>query len=133
MPRADPMRETDARNKIHEYGRRLFGNAYDIDLNDRKIASWVTKKDMTYQGILFTIDYWFRVLGSSIDEAHNGFGIVPYVYNDAREYHVKTMGLHRESYTPEVMDRITQTETSVVNVETQKPIKKTYLKGFELK
>lgn len=133
MPRADPAREADARNKIHEYGKHLFGSSYDVDSSDRKIASWVTKRNMTYQGILFTIDYWFRVLGSSIEDANNGFGIVPYVYNDAREYHMKTRGLHMESYTADVIDKVVNSQTSTVSVSAPDPVKKTYLKGFELK
>ena len=41
----------------------------------------------TYSGILSTLKYWFEVKHNDISKSHGGIGIVPYVYNDAKNYY----------------------------------------------
>lgn len=66
---------------------------YDIPDITAKIAKDIKdmreKYNYTYSGILGTLVYWYEERGASIDKANGGLGIVPYVYDQAKEYYQK--------------------------------------------
>lgn len=53
----------------------------------KQIQSYHDDKNFTYSGILKSLTYFFQVKGNSIEKANGGIGIVPYVYEDARNYY----------------------------------------------
>ena len=51
--------------------------------------------NFSYSGIHKSLEYFYEVKGNSISKANGGIGIVPYVYEDAKNYYY-TMFLARE-------------------------------------
>ena len=43
----------------------------------------------TYSGMLGTLMYWYEVRGGVLEKANGGVGIVPYKYDEAKEYYLK--------------------------------------------
>lgn len=41
---------------------------------------------MTYKGISYSLEYFFRVKNNSLEKANNGIGIVPFIYEEANTY-----------------------------------------------
>jgi hypothetical protein len=66
-------------------------NLFGIDYVNAKIAKQI--KDFretynyTYQGMLGTLVYWYEVRQSTLDKANGGIGIIPYIYDQAKEYY----------------------------------------------
>lgn len=72
--------------ELEDYIKKLF--KYD-KLPKRvqdQIKEYTTKNGYTYSGILGTLRYFFEIKGHTIEKANGGIGIVPYVYEDARNY-----------------------------------------------
>lgn len=53
----------------------------------RQIKSFVTEYNFTYTGIQKTLEYFFEIKKNSLAKSNGGIGIVPYVYNEARDYY----------------------------------------------
>lgn len=118
---------------IHSKGVQLFGSNYNKVNSENRIHNWLLQdRNKTIEGIYKTIHWWFDICGNSIEKANNGFGIVPYVYNEAMEYYDGIERMHKDLYTKEQIRDIfnRQEETVKVRIPSFKP--KNYLKGFEL-
>jgi hypothetical protein len=57
----------------------------------------MTKENkFTYNGILYTLKYFFEVLGNKVSE-DMGIGIVPYVYTEAKIFYEKRADLIKKA------------------------------------
>ena len=55
----------------------------------KQIRDYRIQYGYTFSGILGTLVYWYEVKQAQIDKANGGIGIVPYVYDQAKEYYMK--------------------------------------------
>jgi hypothetical protein len=119
--------------KIHQKGVLLFGAQYDTQASEEKMLRWIQMNPgMTYRGIYSTIHWWYDIKGASIEESHGGFGIVPYVYKEAKEYYRENLALHRSFYSQDTCEAMLNPQKKDVKVKPPDPSKKSYLKGYTL-
>ena len=118
--------------KIHEDGKRLFGESYDKQRTERMVRRWV-KSGMTESGIWKSIHYWYDIRKNSIDEANGSFGIIPYIYEEAKKWYNDLAKLHRSMESGDTIEK--SVNHDVVNIRVNADNRKgdTFLKGFELK
>lgn len=63
-----------------------------INVNFSKLTQQIQtflKRGYTLKGILFTLIYFYDIQKGSIDKSQGGIGIVPYVYEDAKQYWIE--------------------------------------------
>lgn len=122
---------------IHDKGKALFGSKYNRlnwDNRIRKMLTETTKSGSPYtaKGIYRTIHWWFDLQGESVEKANNGFGIVPYVYDEAMGFYRDIDEMHRDYYSKEQLEGALGRDEEVVKVKLPQFKPKSYLKGFEL-
>ena len=71
------------------YIENLFGIGYVSAKVAKQIKEYRETYNYTYSGMLGTLVYWYEVKGATIDQANGGIGIVPYIYEQAKEYYSK--------------------------------------------
>lgn len=76
-------------DKLVNYIEKLFGVGYVSARIAKQIKDFREQYGYTYSGILGTLIYWFDVRKATLDQANGGIGIVPYVYDQARDYYAK--------------------------------------------
>lgn len=104
---------------LQSYIKQLF----KIDqLNARlnmQIKDYHTRLGYSYHGIYKSLTYFYEVKGNSIEKANGGIGIVPYVYDDAKNYyHAIWVAQQQNSAKP-----IEQYKTKVVEIHIPPPKK----------
>lgn len=52
-----------------------------------QIEKYYNEFEFTYNGMLYTLKYFFEILENDIDNC-NGIGIIPYMYNEAKEFYI---------------------------------------------
>lgn len=79
--------EEKNRIALEEYIKQLFN--YDIipKVVYKQIKDYVSENHYTYSGILKTLKYHFEVKGGDLGKAQGRIGIVPYQYENARNYY----------------------------------------------
>ncbi len=77
--------ETKDREALEQYIVSLYGSVLPLH---RKQIKTLTEQGYSYSGILKTLIYFYEIKKNS-KEKSVGIGIVPYVYNQAREYYYK--------------------------------------------
>lgn len=55
--------------------------------NFQYIKRFKENNGYTYKGMLYTLKYFYEVKKSNKDKANNSIGIIPYVYDEAKEYY----------------------------------------------
>lgn len=82
------QQEIDYDNLVN-YIEKLFGIGYVSAKVAKQIKDYRELYGYTYSGILGTLVYWYEVKQAAIDKANGGIGIVPYIYEQAKEYYAK--------------------------------------------
>ena len=76
------------RQKIFDFTQNLF----EKNFNKKRIESQLNRMikenvGFTYSGVFKTLVYWYEVKRGDVEKSHYSINIVPYVYNDAKEYY----------------------------------------------
>lgn len=75
--------------ELVNYIEKLFGVGYVNAKIAKQIRDYRVQYGYTFNGILGTLVYWYEVKQAPLDKANGGIGIVPYIYDQAKEYYMK--------------------------------------------
>ncbi len=83
----EPVIDTDniTASTISKYATKLLGSTAKQILISKQTKDFVAR-GLTYNGIFYTLKYWYEIKNNSIEKAKGGIGIVPYVYDEAKQY-----------------------------------------------
>lgn len=56
----------------------------------KQIKEYHQEYGLTYSGMLKTLEWFYDIKGGDAEMANYGVGIIPYVYEEARDYYLKT-------------------------------------------
>lgn len=102
---------------LEEYIRKLF-NIKTLNAKiKRQIEDFKEKYNYSYSGILKTLIYWYDIKKNSLEKANGGIGIVPYVYDQAREYYYR---LYLAQYANQ-LEEIEEYKITIKEVEIASP------------
>lgn len=91
--------KTDA-EKLDAYLQNLYDQDYVPPNIQRQIKKFIEDYDYTYGGILGTLVYWFDVKHNP--PKANTIGIVPYIYQEAKEYFTRLAKIQKSNEIKEV-------------------------------
>ena len=76
-------------NELKEYAKSVLKGYYKPARVNKQIKEYVQEYGYTHSGILKSLQWWCEVKGQALDneKSRGGLGIVPYIYNDAKQYY----------------------------------------------
>ena len=74
---------------LYKYCKQLFGDEYNYVLTEKLINKYIKENKYTYSSIYKTLKWWYEIEGNSTEKAGGTIGIVPYAFNQARQYYYK--------------------------------------------
>ena len=80
-------KEEQDRKELITYIEKLFNKKVDARIL-RQIKNFIEDYDYKYKGIQLTLEYFFELKGNSLAKSQGGIGIVPFVYEEAKNYHI---------------------------------------------
>ena len=80
--------EQDKEDLIY-YIKQLLGPQYAAAKVDRQITDYHRTYGYQYSGMLGTLKFFYEIQKNTIDKANGGVGIIPFVYEQAKEYYRK--------------------------------------------
>lgn len=113
--------EQKALADLENYIMAMFKETYVNPRIRQQLKRMVEKYGYSYTGILKTLIYFFEIKGNSIEKANGGIGIVPYVYNDAREYYFRLHEAQKKNEDKEVKNYVKQGKEVVIKPPQRKP------------
>lgn len=74
--------------ELEKYIKQLFGiNVLNATIT-KQIKTFRENFDLSYTGILKTLKWWTEVKGEKFEDKNYGIAIVPYVYDEAKDYYL---------------------------------------------
>ena len=73
---------------LKDYLKKTFPNLVPQKVN-AQILKFKKDYGYTYSGMLKTLIYFYEIKKNNVEKMNGGIGIIPYVYNDAREYYMQ--------------------------------------------
>jgi hypothetical protein len=107
----EAQREKTDQEKLEAYIKELFNVPYIEPRVKAQIKKYAEEYNYTYSGMQKALYYHYEIKGGDKSKAHGGIGIVPYVYQDAYNYHYnlwlaqqKNKDIKIELYTPKIKE-----------------------------
>lgn len=72
---------------LMKYIKFLFKDEYNPARVAKQLKEFQTQYGYTYSGIFKSLKWWYEIKHNDIEKANGGIGIVPYIYNDAKQYY----------------------------------------------
>lgn len=66
---------------------KLFNYDYVPPRAKKQINQFVKEYNYTYSGMLKALVYFYEIKGGDCEAAHDGIGIIPFIYQDAYNYY----------------------------------------------
>lgn len=109
----EEKREKTDKEQLEDYIKDLFQISYIDPRVKGQIKKYIDEYNYTYSGIRKALIYHYEIKGGDKSKANGGIGIVPYVYQNAYEYHYnlwlaqqKNKDVEINLYTPKVKEII---------------------------
>jgi phosphoglycerate-specific signal transduction histidine kinase len=77
----------NSKQELYEYICKLFNIQEITSLMKIQLDKYYTDYNFTYDGMLYTLKYFFDILENDITKAE-GIGIIPYMYQEAKEFYI---------------------------------------------
>lgn len=81
--------DEDKRVDLIDYIMKLYGLKAPTGVMLKQIKEFKENNNYTYAGMRLTLWYFHEIKGNPVKAL--GVGIIPYVYNEARDYFIKTV------------------------------------------
>ena len=114
--------------KLKKYITNLFGTEARWAMINKQIKKYINEDGYTYSGILKSLIYFFEVKHNPIDKANGALGIVPYVYQDARNYYYNLFLINQANNNLTIEPK--EEKEKIVIIKTPKIIKRIKLFTF---
>ena len=81
-------KEDNDKQALEDFIKKIFSLENLSPLIRRQIKNFHEQENYTYSGMLKTLNYFFIIKRNSTEKCH-GIGIIPYVYEEAKDYYLK--------------------------------------------
>ncbi len=111
----EESREKTDREKLEEYIKELFALSYIDPRVKAQIKKYIEEYNFTYSGMQKALYYFYEIKCGDKSKANGGIGIIPYIYQDAYNYHYnlwlaqqKNKDVEVQLYVPKVKEIVIQ-------------------------
>lgn len=75
--------------ELYKYAKDLLGDSYSYIKIQKQVEKYIKEYNYTYSGILKSLVWFYDITNHSKDKMNGGLGIIPYIYDQAKEYYYK--------------------------------------------
>lgn len=104
-------------NNFYQYVKELFGNDYNYMMTKKLVEKYTKEFAYTFSGMQKALYWFYELKKNPLDKANGSIGIVPYIYNDARDYYYRL-------YLAQVANNIEEVKEykpAIVEIEIESP------------
>ena len=86
----------DPKEQLYGYICTLFDISELTPFLTAQLRKFESDYNMTYDGMWFSLKYYFEILGNKVDK-RKGIGIIPYIYDEAKAFYQKVTFLKEKN------------------------------------
>lgn len=74
---------------FYEYTKALFKDSYNYMMTKKLAEQYINNYQYTYSGMQKALYWFYELKKNPTDKSNGSIGIIPYIYNEAREYYYR--------------------------------------------
>lgn len=118
-------RDSQDRKELIEYICKLYRLESPTGMILKQIKEYHEEYKYKYKGMELALRYFYETLGNSVQDG-SGIGIVPFVYEDAKNYFILKLKVE------DSVKNMKKEETQIVEVSSPKPFYKRKIKYIDI-
>ena len=95
----------DSKQELYEYICKLFNLKEITPLIQIQLEKYYTDYEFTYDGMLYTLKYFFEIMENDINKCE-GIGIIPYIYQEAKEFYILKDSLSSQNIEKNINNKV---------------------------
>lgn len=81
------LEEEKNKEKFFQLVKTIYGSNYNFMMINKQANNFIKQYNYTWSGMTKSL-YWFYIINhGSLEESNGGIGIIPYVYDKAKDYY----------------------------------------------
>lgn len=125
----EKTKEQEELDILIEYIHQIFGDKMSYARVNKQIKEFKDKYNYSYSGILKSLVWYYEIRGNKVEKANGGIGIVPYIYQAAKDYYYAVFLAQAQNSNKTLKDIIPNTYTIEIDAPQRKEQK---VKFFDL-
>ena len=86
---AQYIQEQQDKDDFFNLVKTIYGNKYNYLMINTQAENFIKQYEYTWSGMKACL-YWFYIINhGSLEEGHGGIGIIPYIYEQVRDYYME--------------------------------------------
>ena len=106
----EAIQEQQDENAFWDYVKKIYGSGYNYILIKKQVDKFKQEYNYSFSGMFKTL-YWFYTINEGNVKDCHGVGIIPYVYEEAKEYFYHLYQTKEKNKDKELRPPVTQTYT----------------------
>ena len=100
--------------KFYELIKQIYGKDYNFILINTQAENFIKQHGYTWSGMTACLHWFYNLNHGNLEEGHGGIGIIPFIYDEVREYYTKI-------YKTQEKNKNFKGRKSVINFNIQSP------------
>ena len=94
--------------------KRIYGPKYNYMMINSQCESYIATYGYTWSGMRACLHWFYEINHGSLEEGHGGVGIIPFIYDQVRDYYI-------EVYRTQEQNKNKELRKSVIEFNIQSP------------
>lgn len=83
------LQEQKDKDAFYEMVKSIYGPDYNYMLINTQAVEYMEQYGYTWSGMTKCLQWFYKIKHGSLEEGHGGIGIIPYIYNEVKDYYYK--------------------------------------------
>ena len=83
------VKEEYDKEQFYTIVKSIYGKDYNFMLINSQATEYIKQYNYTWSGMTACLHWFYNINHGSLEEGHGGIGIIPFIYDEVREYYSK--------------------------------------------
>ena len=105
------QKQANEKDAFFQVVKRIYGPKYNYMMINTQCESYMTQYGYTWSGMRACLHWFYEINHGSLEEGHGGVGIIPFIYDQVKEYYTEIYRTQKKN-----KDRILRTPIIEFNI-----------------
>lgn len=106
------MKEIIDKDKFFQLVKEIYGKDYNYMMINKQAENYIQEYGYSWSGMRASLLWFYNVQEGSVEEGNGGIGIIPYVYDKAKEYYYNLYQTQEKNMKIELRQPVVQFQIS---------------------
>lgn len=84
---ASILQEEKDKEAFYQMVKSIYGKKYNFMMINQQATNYIKEYGYTWSGMTGCLHWFYNINHGSLEEGHGGIGIIPFIYDNVKEYY----------------------------------------------